>query len=678
MNQRAFLPFAVFVSLCCGPAVLPATGHAANSPLHMMTPQPNAEIIAKHADLQAVFTEAVEPSSLLIILDDTDISVTAEITEQGFHCKVLDVLPAGKHLLYVAGKSVSGDFETEVAFSSRQYAGLDEAYSSNEWSTTVKVGNHHRNKEDDFTSSAIDSTLVHESVIKKGHLQISLNAGARLLAEDIAGGGERAEVGEDTEADQSDAYGPPEQSSETVASNEGSLDPEQQGLDLNTVLMRAAYEKKNVSSAVEIGDLQIVGTQNTFETLDRNGGQIMVDLDKVYLNGFSVFGKDTFGVKDGIGLGFDDDDHLYGFSGGIRLFDHRLNLKGFYLQGGQSENAYDSWSQEVGNKGEVYGFVLTTDFFDKKMMTEIEYDHADYDPDSSDTFVGTTDEAYRIQVSGQQDLYFYDVRYEYFGKDYDIPGNLSPKKDYAGLTVNGSFQLGDHTIGLMASAYHDNVDADPFYARTNSYAGQLDYSFTGFTSYPLGMSYQHTTDISTDEPVDAQEIKLHTDTLSVNVGYAGAGAWSVDLTSSYSWQNDDSEQDADISTLSFAVSPTLSLDTFNLTMSAALNQNRDLLANSRTDDIVLTLDGGGSLFNELLTYEFGGSYDHSLITDNSGDRHGFTGYGRMAYNLPWLQESAPTALGVELQYNSDKPQETSTTEETVVFVTLSTSLPFSF
>ena len=541
----------------------------------------------------------------------------------------------------------------------------------------MTAGNFHGNHSDDYTFSSIDSTLQHESTIKKGNWQLNLSGNARLLTQNHAAGngGSINSTGND---DGNDAYGPQEQNGEGQAQNQGSIDPERQGLDLNTILMRAQYRQNNLKTSFELGDLQVVTSKNTFESLARNGGQLSVEYHNLYLNGFSVFGKDTFGLHDGFGIGFDNDDHVNGFSGGLRLMEKKIDLKGFYLDGGQKENSYSSWSQEQGNSGDIYGFVLATNFFDDLLTTEFEYDRSDFDPNTYDDFSSNRDEAWRFQIGGTQDLYSYDITYERFGPQYDLPGNLSPKKDYEGIVANGSYQYDVHDFSLIFSDYHDNVDDNPDYARTNSWSGQLDYSYAGFMDFPVGISYQHTSDLSTDEPQDSPKTNLNTDTISLNAGYAGEGIFALDTTTSYSWQNDDSDQDADIATLSFTLAPSLNFETLSITMSGALNQNRDLLSGTRTDDYVLTLDTMGTLFNDQVSYELGGTYDHTLISDNSGDRHGFTGYSRLSYHLPRLMELAHPTIGLELQYNSDAPQGTSTTEDTRVFCTLSTSVPFNY
>lgn len=675
MSKRSVVFHALVAVFCCLSTVWPAAAGEQNTVIRMLSPRAGAQILSNHPDIQVEFTTVVDRDSLLVMLDDNDITATVEITDTGFHCRAPMALGAGTHTIYIAGNSANGPFEQEIPFSSRQSSTFDEASTSNEWTMNIQAGNFHSNHGDDFVGTSIDSTLQHVSMVKKGNWQVNLQGNLRLLEQNHSGPmGTNNFLGNG----QNDAYGPQETTSDSLAQNQGSIDPERQGLDLNTVLMTAQYQGTDMHTVFELGDLQIVESKNTFAGLARNGGQLSFDYHNLYANGFSVFGKDTFGLHDGFGIGFDDDDHLYGFSGGIHLLDRRMDIKGFYMRGGQQENSYSSWSQEQGNSGELYGFLLTTDFWNGLLFSEFEYDRSDFDPNTGDTFDGNRDEAWRLEIGGGRDQYNYDITYERFGPNYNLPGNLSPKKDYAGITGNGSLQYDVHAVSVMLAAYHDNVDDNPTYARTNSYSGQVDYSWSGLMEFPLGISYQHTSDQSTDEPLDSPETNLSTDTLSFNAGYMGQGPFSLNSSVSYSWQNDDTDQDADIATLSFTLSPSINFDTFSVTMSGTLNQNRDLLSDTRTDDYVLTLDTMGTLFNEQVSYEFGGTYDHTLITDNSGDRHGFTGYSRINYHLPWLMELAHPTIGVELQYNSDAPQNASTTEETRVFCTLSTSVPFTY
>lgn len=675
MNSRAVIICIFLTAIYCFLVIQPAEAQQQKPQIRILSPIAGTETSGSQPDIQAIFTGQVDIDSLIIMVDDTDITGAAEITERGVHCQVPMALPSGTHLLYFAGSGENGPFELELSFSSRRSATFEEALSNNVWTVNMTAGNSHSNHDDDFTFTSIDSTLQHDSMIKKGNWQVNITGNARLLEQHNAGqdeGGTAAAYG------QNDAYGPQEITTDALAANQESINPERQGLDLNTVLMRTEYQQQNLKASLEVGDLQIVESVNTFESLARNGGQLGFEYHNLYMNGFSVFGTDTFGLHDGVGIGFNENDHLYGFSSGVHLLDNQIDVKGMYLNGGQKENSYSSWSQEQSNSGNVYGLLITTDFFNGRFISAFEYDRSNFDPNTSDDLGRESDEAWRFHVDGRQSIYSYEITYERFGPKYDIPGNLSPKKDFTGMTGVVSMQNDQHELSVLLSAYHDNIDDDPLYARTNSYSGQVDYSYAGFIQFPLGFSYQHTADQSTNEPVDSQETKLSTDTISINTGYTHGDIFVVDFITSYSWQNDDTEQDADIGTLGFTISPSLNLNSTTLSLSGTLNQNRDLLSGNRTDDYILTLDTTGLLLNEQVSYELGGTYDYTRVTDNVSDRSGFTGYSRINYHLPWLIDLVNPTIGLELQYNSDKLEDSPANEDTRVFCTLSASVPFNF
>ncbi|NPA25370.1 MAG: hypothetical protein GXO34_06055 [Deltaproteobacteria bacterium] len=619
----------------------------------LIAPAQNQEAIMKHLNLKARFNLPVATDSLTIILDDSDITVLLKIDEQGIQGILPMLLKSGAHTLYISGNSSDGPFTESYSFSSRQYAGLDEAYTINEWDTTAQAGSFHSTPGDDFDFSSLDSVLSHQSTLKLGGWQARLFANARLL----------------------------EQSSnnETEAVNKGSIDPEHQGLDLNNILFQLQYQGEKLATFLEVGDIQVEGTQNTFSTLSRNGVQAGFQLLNFYAQGFSVYSKETFGLHDGIGLGFDDDEYLYGISGGYRFWEDRFDLRVFYIDGGQQENSYSSWSQEEGNRGDLYGVQLLGNLWEGKLNCEFEYDRSDYDPYTSDEFSSKKDKAWRLQLGGQQDTCSYNFDYEYFGPDYNLPGDLTTKKDYEGFSGGGSKQFFTvHTIGIMFASYHDNVDSNELYARTNSYAGQIDYAYSGFSRFPLNFSYRHTRDKSEDEPEFDPETDLRTDTISFSSSYTGEGPFSAALAASYTWQNDKTERDADTTTFNLSLSPSWNFEKIRLSLNGTLNQNRNLLTDVRTDDYIFTFDASGSLLDERLDYEFGGTYNYTAVNNDYGDCQCFSGYSRVNYHLPWLEKLAHPVVGLEFQYNVANPEDVSRARETRVLCTLSTSVPFIF
>ena len=621
--------------------------------ISLFSPTHDREIVAKHLNLKASFNLPVAVDSLTVILDDSDITVLLKVDEQGIQGILPMLLQSGEHTLYISGSSVDGPFTESFVFSSRQYAGLDEAYTVNEWDTTVQAGSFHSNPGDDFNFSSLDSVLNHQSTVKLGNWQTRLFANARLL----------------------------EQSSnnDTEAVNKGSIDPEHQGLDLNNILFQLQYQDEKLATLLEVGDIQVEETQNTFSAIARNGVQASLNIFNFYIRGFSVYSKETFGLHDGIGLGFDDDEYLYGISGGCQFWEDRFDLRMFYIDGGQQENSYSSWSQEEGNRGDLYGIQLQSNLWEGKLTGEFEYDRSDYDPYTSDDFDGKKDNAWRLQFGGQQEACSYNFGYEYFGPDYNLPGDLTAQMDYEGFSGGGSMQfLEVHNISIMFTSYHDNVDSNELYARINSYAGQIDYAYSGLSQFPLNLSFRHTRDKSSDEPEYGLETDIRTDTISFNTNYSGTGPFVTTMVVGYTWQNDTSEQDADTTTFTLALSPSWTFEKIRLCLNGTLNQNRNLLANVRTDDYIFTLDASGSLLDERLNYEFGGTYNYTSVNNDYGDCQCFSGYSRINYHLPWLMELAHPVVGVEFQYNVANPEDTSSTQETRVLCTMSTTVPFIF
>ncbi len=611
--------------------------------VQMVCPLPHSEVIAKKPLIKAHFTASVDRDSLLILLDDSDITALAQVSADGFQCRSPQLLLSGSHMLTIAGNSAQGPFEIQVEFSSRHSAMLDEIYTTNEWNLNAQASNYHANYGDDFSMTHLDSTLNHQSVVRKGDWDISLAANVRYLEQ-----------------------------------SRGVELPERKGFDIHDFIIRTHYQHEIIDAAFEFGDLQLEESKNTFTSLSRHGGQFNLGLGNFYANAFSVFSWDTYGVHDGSGIGFNDDKYLRGISGGMKMFNERIDVKGFYFDGGQRRNSFSTWSQEEGNEGDVYGFVVKTDLWQRKLATELEYDRSDFDPDISDNESSESDEAFRVELAGEGDLYSYGASYKYFGPDYDLPGNLSPQRDFRGFDAFGSLNYTDHSFGISLSHSYDNVDSDSSYARTTSDAGGLTYSYNGFASFPISLGYQRAMDNSKDEPAGGQETDLITDTFTVDIGYNGPGIFSVNFSTQYSRQNDYSDQDQDTRTTSISISPTISLDYMTISMSSGLTRYKDLFADTTNDNYTFTLDVQGNLFQDAISYELGGTYDQTLTDVDQGDGNNFSGYGRLAYVLPFFHDLLNPTFGIDFTYNRAKQESVDAQKESLILGTLTANMPFSF
>ena len=70
-------------------------------------------------------------------------------------------------------------------------------------------------------------------------------------------------------------------------------------------------------------------------------------------------------------------------------------------------------------------------------MSEFEFDHSEFDADTTDNQSSESDQAYRLLVQGGIDRYTYSAVYTYYGRDYEVVGNQGLEKDRAGFELNG-------------------------------------------------------------------------------------------------------------------------------------------------------------------------------------------------------------------------------------------------
>ncbi|MCK5681361.1 hypothetical protein KAI46_11185, partial [bacterium] len=117
--------------------------------VEMITPLPESEVIAKKPEIRARFTAPIDGGSLLVFVDDTDITDLVQITDDGFQCRVPYLLPFGNHILSVSGSSEQVPFTIEVAFSSRHTVLLDEISTTNEWNLNAQASDYHSSEMDD-------------------------------------------------------------------------------------------------------------------------------------------------------------------------------------------------------------------------------------------------------------------------------------------------------------------------------------------------------------------------------------------------------------------------------------------------------------------------------------------------------------------------------------------------
>lgn len=625
----------------------------AGTNLLLISPLPGSVAVSKSPKISFRSGQPLLADGRLILLDGNDI--TALVTEENdiYSFTPLTPMNAGEHSLYVAAYSESGELiENEFYFSSRQSESFEEIYSDNHVSATLKTALARDFSPDDnsaesgidFPYTSLDSYLSSESAVREGSWDTSLRANIRYFDQNAA-----------------------------------VMEPEKKWLSLLDFLVSANYTAENYSAFVELGDTSIEESKNTIDYLTRRGGKARISAGNMTLNGFGVLGSETGYEIEGLGLGFNSNDHIMGSSLQLDFFEQKLSLKGIYAHGGEEGNSFGSWSQYSGRKGDVTGIVLTSDFFNQTLTTDFEFDTVNYDHDTGDEEDEVYDKAYRIRIGGLIEAYDYDLSYTYNGPQYDVVGNQSIVKDWAGLHFSGGTTYPFHAVRLLLDYSWDNVEDNDLFARIYSFTSGLEYHYSGWDRFPASLLFEHNNQRSADEPVDSDitTTSLDTNSLSGTIGYTD-GPWAIELRSSYSEQNDKTANDYDSRLLTVAIVPTYTNDLFSVMPSWTLNTSKDLASDTRTDSNTLTLDIYSSFYQQRVGCEAGGTYDWTKTDDDSIDSNNTAVYARLNYRLDRLWRLEDSTIGLEYIYNryEDRIYD-STGWDGVLTLVLSSSIPYS-
>jgi len=418
--------------------------------IRAVTPSENAVVIGKKPDIKIEFLEPITSNSLLVILDGADITQLLTVTDKGFEYTPVMVLAAGSHNLSISATDKEGrQLQKNISFSTRHSITFEEAYSSNEASVIYETILSEPDKFPNIPDSRVEGNLGSSSKIKDKEWEFTFNTNVRYLDQNLP-----------------------------------VMVPMQKGFEVANWVFNSSYTKDNMRLNASIGDVQVNETQYTAYGLARKGGVFSFQYDTVQLSTFSVQSQQFYGLK-GIGIEGSLDDHIIGASGGIALFDRKMEFKAVYVTGGDPGGSSYGISTSAGAaRGDVFGFLLTSDFFGNKLKTEFETDFSRYDPDTSDEFRSKNDNAYKLKLSGNLDAYNYEALYEYIGRDYAVVGNQMIQRDKQGVSLRGGANLGVHNINIMFTRYNDNVKGDDLFPRIVNYQGIWIILLMAYRIYP--------------------------------------------------------------------------------------------------------------------------------------------------------------------------------------------------
>ncbi len=611
-----------------------------------VTPAENAEVISKKPVVKVEFSDPIVPDTLVVILDGTDITQLLAVTDRGFEYKPVMVLQAGMHNLTIYATDKEGkQLQKDISFTTRHSSTFEEAYTDNEATVTYDTVLTKPDSVISVPHSKLEGNLRSDTKIKEKGWDFTFNTNLRFF-------------------DQSLPVYP----------------PQKKGIDVINWIFTTTYLKDKFGFQTSIGDIQVNETQYTVSNLARRGGVLNLEYDNIQLNVFSVNSEQFFGLKGGIGIEGTTDDHILGVSGGVRLFDKKVGFKTIYVAGGEQESSFGIYTTSGAKRGDVLGFVLTTDFFEDKVKTEFEADFSKFDPDTSDEFQSKNDKAYRLKIGGFLGKYNYEAMYEYIGQDYEVIGNQGLQKDKQGVSIINGLNLGVHTINLMLSRYNDNVKGDSLFPRIVNYQGSLDYYFNKIPNLPIGINYQKSIQESSREPLGTFPIDIHTDTVTGMVNYT-LDRINLGFQTSYSLLNDRTSTDNDTTTTTYTLTPSYNTTNFSLCPSFSLNQSKIHLTGVRTDTYTINTDLRTSFFQQKVSFDVGGTYNIIKADDDSIDTRNLNVNFRLVYNIKeFLNGLVKPTIAIRGTYMkiTDRVYSSSNSDEFTLFLVLSTIVPFSF
>ncbi len=659
------------LALCCTgmvgviPILAEETG---DIDLTLLSPLPGVTTVVRKPTITFRSSELLDRESLLVILDDHDISALVTQKEGIYSCAILQPLPTGNHRLYITAYGQSGqEVEKEFSFVTRQSAMFEEIHSDNRLSVTMKglldqsregeemaetTGSSVESnvqEEQGFSQSpdiSVDTTISSESGFKEGRLQSSLQANLRYFEQ-----------------------------------NKKLAQPQKKGVNLVNFLLSSRYGGERNFLSAELGDTTVDGSENTIGSLSRRGLKAELTVGDFMVQGFGVLGAEKLsGGEDGdeMGLGFDANDHIMGALLQGKFLDERLRARVLYINGGQQEDSLGEWSDRENRRGDVSGLVLTGELLGEKLVVEGEYDISSFSYDTYD-LNGTEekeDKAYRLKAGGNAGVYQYELSYKYFGPCYQVVGGRA-LQDWAGFELSASRNGEEHGLQLFSSYSHDNVEDDPLYATLYSFTSGLGWNYSGWEHLPFGLQVEYTSQQSEDEPMAEQETSMQTSTISGDISYLDEN-WSLSLMSSYSEQDDRTEADYDTRLFSIGLTPAYTTEFLSLFASWNFNSSWDLSTDVRFDTNTLTLDASTSLFDNTLSIEAGATYDITTADDDSAETDTLSLYTRLNYTVErlWKLENSTIALECTHNYQEDGIIDT-TRENTVFSVVLTSSLSLS-
>lgn len=608
-------------------------------------PGEGVEIAEKKPQIRCATSVPVSEERLLVLLDGVDITGVLDLASEGFTFTPIQTLASGEHQLHVIVTIDDGSGKEYLfSFSTIHQGYFDQASSDNQISTVFEQVLKRSADADYIPYQNLAVNLGSDSLVTRNNWTTGLRTNLRFL----------------------------DRSAPVYA-------PEEKGIDLVDYVISSRYAGEKLGVLTEIGDLQLQETRNTIMGLARRGVRAVVDYKSLSVSSFRVQSEQVYGFDGGTGLNFDGRDNIRGVSVGLKLLSDTLTLRTIYLTGSEEGSSFGMYSDAGARQGDVLGFLLVDQLFAGKLNLEAEYDTSDFDADDSDEFASETSRAWNIKAGGVDGKYNYQALYEYAGRDYEVVGNQGLQRDRQGFTLTGGMQVTEHTVTLSGSRYVDNVEEDVLFPQTEQTAAMVDYSFTKFPTLPMGLGFQHSIIESSMVPEFGSPIEINTDMISTRLSHQ-RGAWSYNLNTSYSIQDDRTPADYDTRAQTYSFAPMYYSEHLSFSPNLSFIRSTDDTRDVDTDTRTMSLDLRGDLYAKKCLYELAGNFSQMEMSDKAMKMEILSTTFRIAY-VPGekIFGLLNPSIGLRGLYNkTDDQVYEQTTEEFALLLAISTSIGISF
>ncbi|MFH2061049.1 MAG: hypothetical protein ABIJ59_19455 [Pseudomonadota bacterium] len=627
--------------------IFPVNNCFAQDTITLLEPKEGALVISKKPEIQCRFSVKFLKQSIYISIDKIDMTVLAQITDNGFSLTPFHALPAGTHKLEVTFLDTDNAVHTKTYEFMTRHSTMFENISS-----TNKVSFIYSQVIDKFDDAEhrsisdweVESNLNSQSRISEGPWELAFKTNARY-----------------TDQEHSPS------------------DPVEKGLTLVDYMFEGKYDAGQMTYNAAMGDVSVQGTKNIISSLSRKGGTIGATSEHFSIQGFSLRTQQVYGLDGGLDLEPDTDDHLVGIKSGINAWEKRIELQMIYVTGGEKSNeaSYGVWPEPGGTKGDAYGFELKTNFFDNKLQTLVGCDFSDYDDNTGDAAGSDSDKAYQAGINGVVGFFNYNVLYEYTGADYNVVTS-SVTQDRKGITATTGLSSAVQAINFNFSQHNDNLDSKSTAPRIDTMEYGAAYNLMAISSMPISLGWQRSLQNSTLEPAGTSEIKNTTDRIFGSVSYLNGG-WTMGLQPEYSQLDDETSIDYDTKSSSITLFSGYTAEKFSISPSISLNRFKDCSLGIEQDTVNYNLSFLLNIYKGL-NFEGVGSYGVLDSSNNSVDQDNFNGDIQLSYQLekPIAGIFSPKIL-VRASHSStgDNVADTSS-GETIVYLLISGSLDLSF